>query len=217
MSGLLSRVARKRHTLTTGLTLGNVRGNVSSTLLPADQTLYTPPSIYRHEENFVELPEFSTGILLAIGATLAILGLMLGWLWGRRSSPTARKYRDTALKLDQVLQDRKAYEQDVVEHFTETAKLLNNLTDSYRDVHNHLAQGASTLCHGAGPVSLERLENQHDPAEIPANLAHIKPPLDYAPKTSPDEKGMLNEEFGLERKPAAAAPEKTEEETRPSV
>jgi hypothetical protein len=93
----------------------------------------------------------------------------------------------------------------VVEHFTETAKLLNNLTESYRDVHNHLAQGAATLCQGEGPISLERLESRRDLTEIPANLAHIQPPLDYAPKNSPDEKGMLNEEFGLDREPLAAA------------
>jgi hypothetical protein len=158
----------------------------------------------------VESPIYSAEILLAVGATVAILGLLLGWLAGRRTSGAAKKYRDIALKLDQVMQDKKAYEGEVVEHFTETAKLLNNLTESYREVHNHLAQGASTLCQGVGPVSLERLENRHDPAEIPANLAHIQPPLDYAPKHSPDEKGMLNEEFGLDRKPAKAATDQTE-------
>jgi len=155
----------------------------------------------------VESPEYSTGILLAVGAALAILGLVTGWLVGRRSSTAARKYRDLALKLEQVIQDKKSYEGEVVAHFTETARLLNNLTESYREVHNHLAQGADALCHGAGPVSLERLENRQDSAEIPANLLHIQPPLDYAPKSSPNEKGMLNEEFGLERKPPRATVE----------
>jgi uncharacterized membrane-anchored protein YhcB (DUF1043 family) len=136
--------------------------------------------------------------------------MVFGWLVGRRSSGAAKQHRDLALKLEQVEQDRKAYETEVVEHFTETAKLLNNLTQSYREVHNHLARGADTLCNGAGPVSLERLENRYDEDEIPAHLAHIQPPLDYAPKSSPDEKGMLNEEFGLERKPPAPAAPKVE-------
>jgi uncharacterized membrane-anchored protein YhcB (DUF1043 family) len=147
-------------------------------------------------------------MMLSVGAVLAILGLLVGWAAGRRTSAEAKKYRDIALKLDQVMQDKKAYEDNVVEHFTETAKLLNNLTESYREVHNHLAQGAASLCQGEGPVSLERLESRRDPAEIPAHLAHIQPPLDYAPKHSPDEKGMLNEEFGLEREPLTAASEK---------
>lgn len=155
----------------------------------------------------MESAGYSLGVLLTVGAALAILGLVLGWLAARRMSPAERKYRDIALKLEQVMEDQKAYEADVVEHFTETAKLLNNLTESYRDVHNQLAQGAATLCKGSGPVSLQRIENSQDPSEIPAHLARIQPPLDYAPKSSPDEKGMLNEEFGLERKALSAVPE----------
>lgn len=150
---------------------------------------------------------YSLGVLLTVGAALALLGLVSGWLASRRTSSAEKKYRDVSLKLEQLMQDKKAYEDDVVEHFTETARLLNNLTESYREVHNHLAQGAATLCNGAGPVSLERLEGRADPTEIPADLARIQPPLDYAPKSSPDEKGMLNEEFGLERKQLSAVPD----------
>jgi uncharacterized protein len=147
-------------------------------------------------------------MLLAVGATMAIFGLLLGWATGRRTSAAVKKYRDIALKLDQVMQEKRAYEDEVAEHFTETAQLLNNLTESYRDVHNHLAHGAANLCHGEGPVSLERLESRRDSSEIPAHLAHIQQPLDYAPKHSPDEKGMLNEEFGMEREPLTTASEK---------
>ena len=60
---------------------------------------------------------------------------------------------------------------------------------------------------GRGPVALERLEGAGEPGEIPADLVDVRPPLDYAPRSSPDEKGMLNEEFGIERrKPAAPEP-----------
>jgi hypothetical protein len=158
----------------------------------------------------VESPEYSLEILIAAGAVLLILGLAIGMLLGRRTSTAGQKYREVERKLDEVLQDKKAYEDEVVEHFSDTAKLLNNLTESYRDVHNHLAKGAATLCLGEGPVLLDRLEDGRDSAEIPAHLADIQPPLDYAPKTSPDEKGMLNEEFGLDRQPVEAAPEETQ-------
>ncbi len=154
----------------------------------------------------MDSPEYSLQVLLGVGIALGLAGLLLGWLAGKRSSADARKQRDLTLKLDRVMQDKKAYEDDVVEHFTETAKLLNNLTESYREVHNHLAQGANGLCQGKGPVSLEQLQNQGDPADIPGTMTHLQPPLDYAPKASPDEKGMLNEEFGLERE-AASRPE----------
>ncbi len=157
---------------------------------------------------------YSLEVLIAAGAALLVVGLLAGLAIGRRTSAAGQKYREVERKLDQVLQDKKLYEDEVVEHFTETAQLLNNLTESYRGVHNHLAAGAATLCKGAGPVSLERTGSSSDPAEIPAHLAHIQPPLDYAPKTSPDEKGMLNEEFGLERKPKAAPP--ATEEDKPA-
>tara|TARA_R110002110_G_scaffold91264_2_gene237619 strand:+ start:246647 stop:247135 length:489 start_codon:yes stop_codon:yes gene_type:complete len=153
----------------------------------------------------VETPELTQPVLIAIGVGLLVAGLIIGLLLGRRSSPAGQKSREVERQLDEVLQAKKVYEDEVVEHFTATAKLLNNLTESYREVHNHLATGAGTLCKGEGPVSLGRLENgQEDPNEIPPQLASIQPPLDYAPKTSPDEKGMLNEEFGIERKPVQA-------------
>lgn len=147
----------------------------------------------------MESPELSLAVLFAIAAGLLVAGIVIGLLVGRRQSPASQKYREVERKLDQVLQDKKVYEDEVVEHFGETAKLLNNLTESYREVHNHLALGAANLCQGQGPVSLDRLQDSRDSAEIPAQLADVQPPLDYAPKSSPDEKGMLNEEFGLER------------------
>ncbi|MEP4148350.1 MAG: DUF1043 family protein [Halioglobus sp.] len=142
---------------------------------------------------------YSLTIVIVGAAAGLILGLGIGLLWGRQSSPSGQKHREVERKLDQVLQDKKVYEDEVVEHFSDTAKLLNSLTESYRDVHNHLAKGAADLCQGNGPVALDQLENQRDPTEIPADLASVQQPLDYAPKTSPDEKGMLNEEFGLDR------------------
>ncbi len=141
----------------------------------------------------------SLTVLFAVGAPALILGLAIGLFLGRRTSAAGQKHREVERRLDQVLQDKKAYEDDVVEHFSETAKLLNQLTGSYRDVHNHLATGAAALCQGEGPIAMGRLENQADGAEIPEQFSDAHPPLDYAPKTSPSETGMLNETFGLER------------------
>ncbi len=152
----------------------------------------------------MEPDQYSITIVILTGAALLIVGLVLGLVLGRRSSAAAQELREAQLKLDQVLQDKRAYEDEVVGHFTETATLLNRLTEQYRDVHNHLARGADTLCQGRGPVSLGQLDHNHDESEIPAYLADIRPPLDYAPKTSPEEKGMLNEEFGIDRRTAGA-------------
>ena len=151
---------------------------------------------------------YSLNIVLMGGAVLLLVGLGLGALLGRSMSPQAQKTRELEGQLDRALQDKKAYEDEVVEHFSDTAGLLNKLTESYRDVHNHMAKGATTLCQGQGPISLERISERAESAEIPADLADVQAPLDYAPKSSPNETGMLNEEFGLERiKPETYADE----------
>lgn len=151
---------------------------------------------------------YSLNFVILVSAALLVLGLGIGLALGRRMSTAGQKLRETERKLDQVLQDQKAYEDEVVEHFTDTAKLLNNLTERYRDVHSHLAKGAEGLCKGRGPVAMDLLESGRDSSEIPAAMADIHPPLDYAPKSSPDQKGMLNEEFGIERGKVTAKPEK---------
>ena len=142
---------------------------------------------------------YSLNIVLMSGGVLLLVGLGLGTLLGRSMSAQGQKNRELENKLDQALQDKKAYEDEVHEHFTNTAGLLNNLTESYREVHNHMAVGATTLCQDRGPISLEKITADPPAEEIPANLADIQAPLDYAPKSSPNETGMLNEEFGLER------------------
>ncbi len=155
----------------------------------------------------MEPAQYSLTVVILTGVALLVVGTVLGLMLGRRTSTAAQRLRQAELKLDQVLQDKRAYEDEVVEHFSEAATLLNKLTEQYREVHNHLARGANTLCQGRGPVSLGQLGHRRDDSEIPADLVDIRPPLDYAPKTSPEEKGMLNEEFGIDRRSRAAVAE----------
>ena len=104
-----------------------------------------------------------------------------------------------------------------MEHFTDTGKLLGKLAESYRDVHNHLASGATKLSGGhlvtdlqpLPDASLEKLEASPAPEEL-------QQPLDYAPKSSPHETGMLNEEFGLDKKAPETDPE-SEPEPEPEL
>jgi len=142
---------------------------------------------------------YSQSVVIICTVIGLLSGLGAGVLLTQRLSPPGRRCREAERRLDEVLQEKKAYEDEVVEHFTGTARLLNQLTDSYRQVHNHLAAGAAELCHGRAPVVLERIGDHSDPAEIPADLVEPQPPRDYAPKSSPDEQGMLSEGFGLER------------------
>ncbi len=154
-----------------------------------------------------------TVVIVAAVAGLA-LGLAVGWLAGARSTAESRRSRDLEHKLDQMMQDKKAYEDEVTQHFSETARLLNKLTQDYREVHGHLASGAANLCPDQSVVALGNLDSSTDPNEIPPELADVKAPLDYAPKTSADEQGMLSENFGLEKSATPGiegAPESLEE------
>ena len=72
----------------------------------------------------------SLQLLAVASAVLAVLGAMLGYFIGRRTSTEGQKYREVERKLDQVLQEKKLYEDEVMEHFGETARLLNSLTET---------------------------------------------------------------------------------------
>ena len=148
---------------------------------------------------------YSTSTLLLSVLVALLVGLGAGALFSRRMSTDSRKQRELERSLDRLLQQQKDYQHEVVEHFTDTEKLLNNLAESYRDVHNHLATGASNLCDDEAGLILRRI-----PKSSMAKLAGepdpeaVQPPLDYAPKPSPYATGVLNEEFGLDKQPGEA-------------
>ncbi len=144
-------------------------------------------------------------LILAIVSAL-LVGAVVGLLTSRRMSPDTRRQRDLERSLERLSQQQEEYQHDVEEHFADTAKLLNKLSESYRDVHNHLAAGANKLTDANTQAALQplpegnlaRLSSEPEPAQV-------QQPLDYAPKTSPHETGTLNEEFGLEKVPSPEA------------
>ncbi len=149
---------------------------------------------------------FNTLILATLAALVA--GAILGMLLNRRLSPDSQKQRELERNLDRLLQQQKDYQHEVVEHFTDTAKLLGNLAESYRDVHNHLANGATRLTGGHQVNELQPIpEGSVEKLGQAANPGNLQQPLDYAPKNSPYETGMLNEEFGLDKVSEDAEPE----------
>lgn len=146
--------------------------------------------------------EFSS-LLMAALVALAV-GAGLGVLLSRRFSVDGKKQRELERSVDKLLQQQKDYQHEVVAHFTDTAKLLNNLAESYRDVHNHLAQGASELCADETGSILHAIPDSTLPLADSSSTAEgstVQPPLDYAPKASPFATGVLNEEFGLDKAP----------------
>lgn len=95
-------------------------------------------------------------------------------------------------KLQELSEEHENYKSSVHSHFNGTARLLNEMTDSYRNVYQHLAKGAQNLCpdYISSQLSLENLGRpslpQDDIASAAVGQAHTdtepepSPPLDYA-------------------------------------
>jgi uncharacterized membrane-anchored protein YhcB (DUF1043 family) len=131
----------------------------------------------------------------------AVIGLLIGYFTGRRTAPGSEAARELEQKIETLESTRDRFEQRVNAHFADTASALNTLTDNYRSVYEHIANGATELCSNeSAAASFTALSPPaaDEPAAIEADSVIVEPPRDYATKTSPDDPGVLDERFGLE-------------------
>lgn len=140
--------------------------------------------------------------MLLTGIFCFIIGAIIGALVFMQFSPEQKKARNIIKHLHEQQDEFKNYQLGVTQHFIDTSKLLNNLSDSYAQLHNHLAQDADKLCgqNTITPIIQPLPSSQNEPYVVNAqhNSSAI-PPLDYAPRNTPYDKGTLNEEYGLEK------------------
>lgn len=130
-------------------------------------------------------------LLTGAGVTATVLYAFRAQLLGRNLEQRLH-HAETSLQ---------GYQRDVAEHFAQTSQLVNNLTQSYREVHEHLASGALKLATPA--ISREILESANQ--GLGGNKAYIRdqaiePPRDWAPK-APGAKGTLSEDYDLRDEP----------------
>jgi uncharacterized protein len=135
----------------------------------------------------------TTSLLLTSLLCLAA-GLFIGLLLGRTLHPKEQQRKEAENKLKEAQDQLKDYQHEVTEHFAKTAKLFNDLSHSYRDVHEHLSSSAMRL---ANPETSRKMVDagfgQLKEASLP--LTELpEPPKDYAPKVPG---GILSEEYGL--------------------
>ena len=145
-------------------------------------------------------------VLWFVGSLAFLAGLMGGaLLYHLLAGP-----RSDRGKLEEQLKDLegefKDYQDSVSEHFNTTAHLINKLTDSYKDVYEHMATGAESLCDDDSVknrlsdtlISSSALLTGDIPKRRTERTKPLEQPRDYAPKNAPDEKGTLAEDFGVE-------------------
>ncbi len=139
-----------------------------------------------------------------------LLGAAAGVFYAKKQVPDHRvKELETLLHDLQGRHER--YQRNVSDHFEETANLVNELTARYRTVHEHLVQGAQTLCDDPKRHRDENPARAFNSLEAPGGgapvyapysrledheLVGFEPPRDYATK-SPSDKGTLDERFGF--------------------
>jgi uncharacterized membrane-anchored protein YhcB (DUF1043 family) len=102
-----------------------------------------------------------------IGAAIVLLAaLALGfWLGRRRDRDAAERARELEDRLQLAEDEMSRYRQEVADHFGQTSQLLRDLTMQYRNVYEHLAEGARTLCPEAGTLLPGSLAEAALPAE----------------------------------------------------
>ncbi len=140
---------------------------------------------------------FSLEALVMVSAIALCIGGLIGAVISRTLLPPELQ-KDLESRLQSSRDELDQYQQDVAQHFAETSKLVTNLTNSYKDVHDHLSKGAIQLTNAE--ISKQILEAGDSKLGIEANDAidelSFEPPKDWAPKT-PGQAGTLSEEFGL--------------------
>ena len=143
---------------------------------------------------------FDLGFLIFTGFVAALVGLLVGISLQRSVGGNASKGRELNKALDEAKEHNQTYQSHVAEHFSQTAVMLNDLTEKYKDIHHHLAAGADQLCRDdQGHSLLSYNEDAATGAAAGASAEPLQPPLDYAPKTDTASVGTLAEDYGLEK------------------
>jgi len=147
---------------------------------------------------------------ITIALVSLAIGLVIGSIAGRILSGATRQRRTLTEELRQKDDELKTYQHQVTEHFITTSELVNNLTQSYKDVHQHLAASAMTLTNpeisnklleaGSGNLGLSHVMED-------SSVVSPQPPKDYTPDVS----GVLDESYGLEKNKAEPSADSTTE------
>lgn len=136
-------------------------------------------------------------ILIAIAAL--VIGLVAGLLIGRSNTGSRLERRRVEQKIDELKSEYTRYQAQVNEHFAETADLMHRFNDAYHDMNRHMSQGANRLSND--DEVLEEFEKTNNSARLEGKKtgsgSDVEMPRDYAPKTKPEDKGTLAEDFGL--------------------
>ncbi|HEY0962348.1 MAG TPA: DUF1043 family protein [Pseudomonadales bacterium] len=138
-----------------------------------------------------------------VGLGCLLTGAVIGAVVFKMLMSDEARVRELEEELQALSEEHENYKSNVHHHFASSAQLLGKLTDSYRDVFVHMADGARTLCpdYISSQMNLsaeaKSLLGQGDAR----GTAPLAPPLDYAARPDPDKKGGLAEDYSFDSEP----------------
>ncbi|MBQ15033.1 MAG: hypothetical protein CMQ17_11635 [Gammaproteobacteria bacterium] len=150
----------------------------------------------RNEYLFDEAKKAVMIWLVGIGS-LAV-GIVVGVVFANTLNTSSSRIQELEKQIVDLQESHTDYRDNVSDHFSMTAELVQHMTESYREVYQHLATGAQDLC--SNEVARKLLPAESDTVfESNGNeeTTGLIPPKDYAAKQTPGQKGALSEDFGL--------------------
>lgn len=148
--------------------------------------------------------------LVALGCLA--LGIIVGVLIASYMSSGPTRVKELESQIRNLKERHGEYKDSVSDHFGMTAELIQHMTESYREVYQHLAAGAQDLCSAEVANKLLPADSDavFDGSARQGQIGEPLPPRDYATKDNPYQKGALSEDFGLEKsKPVDFKPKAT--------
>lgn len=121
-------------------------------------------------------------LYLCIGV---VIGGMAGFYFAKLDDFSKKQKLELEEKLQQSERELISYKDEVTSHFMKTADLINDMTESYQKVHEHLAHGSVELCNNA--IEVNKLTVSTDQLlTTPSTAPSIKSPDDEVITSSAD-------------------------------
>lgn len=134
--------------------------------------------------------------MVAFGCLLA--GALIGAFLYKLLRSDETRVQQLEMQLQSLGDEYENYKKEVHGHFSDSAVLIGKLTDSYREVYQHMAHGARNLCPDHIAVQLTQLSPTDNLTAVqdrsasanPENV-RLSPPLDYViPDAGTDRTGI---------------------------
>jgi len=97
-------------------------------------------------------------VVLAFGV---LFGGVSGFFVARADNSAVKRAKELDIELKQTRDELLAFKSQVTEHFSRTAELVNTLTENYRSIYSHLAEGAQRFTSNDA-IKIEAM-NKSDP------------------------------------------------------